>query len=235
MKYWVLVTFIAVIFFLILPNIDLSLSKYIYDLQGGFLPKDSGIMGIIYYSTYVIVGLTAIIGGILYLYQFFSGRSFKILNKQFIIFFILVLFMSPGLMVNGIFKANSGRPRPVDVTDFGGKLPYIVPFHITNHCPHNCSFVSGHASTGFTLMAIGFVLQDKRMQFYIIGILAGLISGIFRIMQGGHFLSDIIFAGIVTYITSYLVYCLIYSKYYGIIVKIENKVKMIIMPSEKNS
>jgi lipid A 4'-phosphatase len=60
----------------------------------------------------------------------------------------------------------------------------------------NCGFVSGHAAAGFSLMTWGiWSAWPRRKRWLVIGTAAGLFIGSVRIMQGGHFLSDVIFSG----------------------------------------
>jgi lipid A 4'-phosphatase len=68
---------------------------------------------------------------------------------------------------------------------------------LTRQCERNCSFVSGHASTGFALMALGvYGKRRQRRRWLAIGWAAGLSLGLIRIAQGGHFLGDVLFAGL---------------------------------------
>ncbi|RWX49504.1 PAP2 superfamily protein, partial [Candidatus Electrothrix marina] len=68
----------------------------------------------------------------------------------------------------------------------------------------NSSFPSGHAAIAFFLMAPWFVLRDRKQRyaeaFLISGLLFGTLVGIARILQGGHFVSDILWAGGLLYL-----------------------------------
>ena len=69
----------------------------------------------------------------------------------------------------------------------------------------NSSFPSGHASIAFYWMAPGFVLANRQRRlslgFFAGGTAYGLAMGAIRIAQGGHFLSDVIWAGAIVYLT----------------------------------
>ena len=110
----------------------------------------------------------------------------------------LMLVFGLGLVVNGVLKEQWGRPRPTEVGDFGGPHAFQPAGRISTLCRSNCSFVSGHAATGFALAAIGLLgTPARRRRWAHIGLAAGLVIGAGRVLQGGHFLSDILIAGLV--------------------------------------
>lgn len=100
-----------------------------------------------------------------------------------------------GLVVEGVLKNFMGRPRPVQVVQFGGTDAYHGPFVPGEDPPNHRSFVSSHAAAGFALMSLGLTCGPAwRRRWLLIGTVAGGVVGLGRMMQGGHFLSDIIFA-----------------------------------------
>jgi lipid A 4'-phosphatase len=112
-------------------------------------------------------------------------------------FMIAVLVVGPGVVANLIFKDNMGRARPRDVIEFGGTKAFTPPLVPSRECPRNCSFVSGEASAMFApFFALAFLLPQYRMGLLAAGLATGLLVGTVRIIQGAHFLSDVLFAGI---------------------------------------
>ena len=110
----------------------------------------------------------------------------------------LMMVFGLGLVVNGVLKEQWGRPRPTTVREFGGPHPFQPAGRISALCSGNCSFVSGHAATGFALSALGLMgTPARRRRWTAIGLGAGLVVGAGRMLQGGHFLSDIVVAGLV--------------------------------------
>lgn len=100
-----------------------------------------------------------------------------------------------GLVIEGIFKNFMGRPRPVQVQQFGGPDAYHGPFVPGRDPDNHRSFVSSHAAAGFALIGLGVTCGPAwRRRWLLIGMMTGGIVGLGRMMQGGHFLSDIIFA-----------------------------------------
>ena len=116
------------------------------------------------------------------------------------------------IFVNLILKNFWGRARPNDVFELDGKESFSPWFEITNACETNCSFVSGDASVGFSIIVL--YLITKKIIFLYASFIAGLALGLIRIMAGGHFLSDIFFAGFFVVILNIILFEL-YKKYYA--------------------
>lgn len=121
-------------------------------------------------------------------------------------FMILSFGIAPGLLVNVLLKGLWGRPRPIQIKYFGGEQDFR-PFYIPNFSSEAKffkSFPSGHCTMGFiffTLYIIGKRLQKKGL-FYLGIALTVLLSATLayaRIARGGHFFSDVLGAGLVTW------------------------------------
>jgi len=64
-------------------------------------------------------------------------------------------------------------------------------------CARNCSFVSGEASATFAIgFAIAMLARRRRATLMAAAVAAGSIAGLIRMGEGGHFLSDVIFAAV---------------------------------------
>lgn len=100
-----------------------------------------------------------------------------------------------------MLKDNWGRARPSHTVEFGGKKTFTPALIISNQCDHNCSFVCGHAAMAFTPVALAFVLRPRRQRRWALaaGLGFGGLVGVVRIIEGGHFLSDVLFAGLLVY------------------------------------
>ena len=108
----------------------------------------------------------------------------------------LVLLLGLGLVVHAGFKEHWGRPRPHQVQLFAGAHAYVPALRPGGACDSNCSFVSGHAATGFAVLALGlFSARSARRRWFVVAACSGLLIGMGRMLQGSHFLSDILFAG----------------------------------------
>ena len=112
----------------------------------------------------------------------------------------LSLLLGVGLTVNGVFKEHWGRARPSEVLAQGGADRFSPALRPVAQCRTNCSFVSGHAATGFALMSVGLLGSPRtRRRWWCVGAAAGLLVGLGRIAQGGHFGSDVLFAGLLVW------------------------------------
>ncbi|MCC6124970.1 MAG: phosphatase PAP2 family protein [Pirellulales bacterium] len=125
----------------------------------------------------------------------------------------LLLILGPGLLVNSISKPFCGRPRPIQIKQFGGEKEFL-PVLATGENPRHDydSFPCGHASMGFYLMAPAFVFYRRRKAwaaaFLALGLAAGCTIGIARMAAGGHFASDVLWAGAFIYFTGLLLHAI---------------------------
>ncbi len=124
---------------------------------------------------------------------------------------MLALILGPGLFVNVVLKGNWGRARPDHVIEFGGANTFTPAILIAKECDHNCSFVSGHAAMGFYFVAIAFLFPRLGNRYFIILFSYSLMVGLTRIVQGRHFLSDVIFSFFVVFGMARLLYYLMFE------------------------
>ena len=117
------------------------------------------------------------------------------------VFLTLALLIGPGILVHLVVKENWDRPRPRSVQEFGGHkdfIPAFIPAAMIKDQPgNNKSFVSGHAAMGFYMMVLAWLFR-RRSWFYA-GLAMGFVVSFGRLVQGGHFASDLIFAGFFCY------------------------------------
>jgi membrane-associated phospholipid phosphatase len=134
------------------------------------------------------------------------------------LFVLLLLALGPGLLVNLVLKDNIAKPRPYELIEFGGAYAHTEFWEPgKNRQPQteqqvkqndNGSFPSGHAAMAFAVMAPWFVLRRRRrgvaVSFLVAGIAWGLMVGGARMYQGGHFFSDVVWAGGLVYLVGWL-------------------------------
>ena len=126
----------------------------------------------------------------------------------------LVLLIGPGLLVNGTLKPVFSRPRPREIIQLGGEQPYQPIFGFGEETDFNASFPSGHASIGFFLISPAFLFRRRtrlRIGIFVGGLLFGSLMGLSRIVQGGHYLSDVIWSLAIVYFTGWVVHALLLS------------------------
>ncbi len=191
---------LAAIVFSVFPGIDLWASGLFYDPGRGFHLKDAWWAVTLYDSIPVIAMLVGG-GALLLLIRSVVGRKpSRRLPNRFLLFVIVALAVGPGLVVNLGFKDHWGRARPRDVAEFAGERQFTPALVPTDQCRRNCSFVAGHPSVMFWLAAMAYASTEprKRRRILVAAVALGLLAGLGRIVQGGHFLSDVLFSGIVT-------------------------------------
>ena len=128
------------------------------------------------------------------------------------VYLVILLILGPGLLVNVAFKEYWGRPRPREVVQLGGTKEFLHPWQ--KGVAHNGrSFPSGHSSAAFYLEAPFFVLRRRKPRAAALWMTGGLVFGIMmsiaRITQGGHFLSDTLWAWGVVHLTAVTLYYLL--------------------------
>ena len=127
------------------------------------------------------------------------------------IFLIAALALGPGLLTNLILKDHWGRPRPIDVQQFGGEYRFEPWWDPRGKCPNNCSFVAGEPSGAFwTLAPAALAPPPLQAVAYGAALTFGIALGAFRMAAGAHFFSDVVFAGVLMYLLIWAMHGLIY-------------------------
>lgn len=120
------------------------------------------------------------------------------------IYLVLVMAVGPGLITNALLKDHWGRPRPRDVEALGGLHAYEPILTIDPASPGK-SFPCGHATTGFFFFALWFFWRRSHPRLawgsLAVAILYGTAIGWARVVQGGHFPSDVLWAAGILWIT----------------------------------
>lgn len=203
---WALL-FFALALFAKFPGLDLLISARYYDPELGFFHRHHPVVIALYDWTpwigralVIALALYALLAPLLARY-FDQQRQHSLAQRargswrHLATVAVVCGLLGPGLIIEGIFKNQMGRPRPVQVVEFGGTDTYQGPFVPGKTPERNRSFVSSHAAAGFWLMSVGLTCGPLwRRRWLLIGIVAGGVVGLGRMLQGGHFFSDILFA-----------------------------------------
>jgi lipid A 4'-phosphatase len=194
------------------PGLDLSVSGLFYDEAHRSWPltRDPVYLAIRDFNAFATRAIAA--GTIIALiFAAAGGRSFAFISPRVAIFLLATLIAAPGLIANALFKPYWGRPRPAEVTAFGGSLDFVPWWSPFGGCDSNCSFVSGEAASAFWLLAVAVVLpQQYRVAAVTAAIVYGLAVGVLRVAMGGHFPSDVLFAGVFTALAIWLLHGVIF-------------------------
>lgn len=204
LKIWLLLFVVTIIITLGWPGIDLAIAGHFYDAETATFPlkKANPYEFISKNIGWVIapVVVIALLGG--------KTRQHR---AKATVFLLLTLALGPGLVVNEVFKNHWDRARPRQVEQFGGDKQFTRALIPANQCERNCSFVSGDASVGYFVMALGFPLVRHRRFWFITGAITGLAVGYVRIVQGAHFFSDVLFCGLFVWLVARGCYWLVYK------------------------
>ena len=191
------VVFFAIcsIFFIVWPQSDISVSSIFYDGFGFFPLNENWLVktvykGVPWFGRFIfLISLTVIFIAVVAPARI-SRRHWRRAASM-----AVVVVLGIGLLVHAVLKDGMGRPRPKDVEIFAGATSFVPVFTPSQFCATNCSFVSGHAAVGFSLMSLGMLgVRSRRNFWFVTGIITGSLIGFVRIAQGGHFLSDVIFS-----------------------------------------
>ena len=189
-----------------IADIDLYVSSLFYD-NGHFVLEKDILGNLIRKGIPELIVLSAVIIFVVWLYGKKKHKVvWKIDNKIMLLTFG-TMFLGPILIVNGIFKSFWGRARPQDILQFGGDKLFSLPFEISNQCSWDCSFMSGHTAVAFWLVAPALLVSKKYKPLTVgAALVFGCLTAMFRIGQGAHFLTDVLFSAVLMLVLISFVY-----------------------------
>jgi lipid A 4'-phosphatase len=209
-----LIAAVAGLAFGLYPQLDLAVARYFY----GFVDKPN------YFALRISpplmlarnIGLwvsTVLVAPavIALLIKLVLPRHKMLISGRAVVFLMATMALAPGLLVNVALKDHWGRPRPIDVAQFGGAQQFRAWWDPRGGCPSNCSFVSGDvAGAAWTVAPAALAPPPWRALAYgaALAFTAGMAT--IRVMAGAHFVSDALFAGLFTFLIIWVVHGLIY-------------------------
>lgn len=219
-RVWLLVPLAAVAALIALDATDLDrlVSNWFYDAGTAEFPlRHTFLFDVVlhHWTKYIVILATClIIAG--YLFSFITSALQP--HRRVLLFLSLALALALAPLTVSTLKLSSDRSCPWDLADYGGDVPYMRLFdsQIKPHAPGKC-FPAGHAATGFALMAFFFAAHRSRRDrlartLLFAGLSAGLILGFVRIAQGAHFMSHVLWAGLVCWLVMVGLYALLLAK-----------------------
>ncbi len=202
--YLSIVVFILFVLFISVGNsVDIYISSLFYEGNQKFFIESFSLTSVLARKIFLPLLIVYIfICPALSLYipinNIFFG--FKFTFKDIIFIFSSVVF-NLIIIVNVLLKGFWGRARPNDILELGGSDSFSAWFQFSDACNANCSFVSGDASVGFSLIVLYLITKNRL--FFWLSLLSGIILGAVRISEGGHFFSDILMSGLIIYFLSF--------------------------------
>lgn len=199
-----LLFFISIPFFKYVPSFDIALSSFFYN-EEDFILKHTLFASFFYHSIRPILITIVIVTLSIFIYNNVKKKNVFSLGKRKLLYIILVLSFVPGGVVEYGLKQNFERPRPKEVTLFGGKKEFYPAYTFANQ--HSKSFSSGHAAAATSL--IGLSLLFRRKTLFFVTLLYSFGMMVARVGVGGHFASDVLTSFFLVYIANNILYTFI--------------------------
>ena len=206
-RFWCLWLLGSILFFLFFPGVDLTISGWFWRQGDGWFLGRTPLL------EFVRKGLPVVMAGVL-IFLLIVWAAGKALKQRFLglsgwvlTYLFSSLIVGPGILVNAVFKDNWGRARPSQILEFGGDALFTPPWMVAGQCAENCSFMSGHGALGFWVIAFAFLAPVAwRGRAIIAALIFGAGVGAVRIIQGGHFFSDVVYAAALTIAVTWILW-----------------------------
>lgn len=199
---YILALFAGIIATISFLNLDVKLSSLFY--HNGWTFSNNPLWMFFYKKGEYLPNLCGVVSAFILLLGYLWRRVFARYRRK-CAFMVLLLIIAPTLITQTL-KVTWGRPRPVEIKQFGGthefREIYQPNFKLAGNKNVGNSFPGGHASIGFYMIFLYYF--TKRRWVFGLGALYGGLMGMARIVQGGHFLSDIVTSFFIVYITAEL-------------------------------
>jgi len=194
------------------PRLDLTVSTPFYDPTTHDFPLNAHVWSQrARDAAKVLIALLVVPAGIALLGKFLFPRRRMLIKAEAALFLIATLAVGPGLITNTLLKDHWGRARPIDVTEFGSTSRFTPWWDPRGDCPTNCSFVAGEPAGAFWTMAPAALAPPQwRLLAYGGALAFGSAVGVLRIAGGGHFFTDVVFAGVFMFLIIWTAYGLIF-------------------------
>jgi membrane-associated PAP2 superfamily phosphatase len=197
------------------PRLDLDLARPFYDPAGasigGFLALYNPVLNRLRDLARVISALLVAPAILAVIGKLVAPRRRMLIPGRAAVLLISTLALGPGLLTNLVLKDHWGRPRPIDVAAFAGDLQFMPWWDPRGDCPGNCSFVAGEPSGAFWTLAPAALLPPAwRGAATAAALVLGAAVGLIRMAGGGHFFSDVAFAGVFTFLVIWITHGLLF-------------------------
>jgi membrane-associated PAP2 superfamily phosphatase len=184
------------------PQLDLTLAGLFFDApRGGFWRSYDPIYLLARDASTWLIALVAAPAGLALIVKLIRPRRPLLIPGRAIVLMLLTLALAPGLLANILLKEHWGRPRPIDVAEFGGDEHFRPWWDPRGDCARNCSFIAGEPTGAFwTLAPAALAPPQWRAAAYGAALAFGAAVGLQRMAAGAHFFSDVAFAGVLAFL-----------------------------------
>lgn len=186
-----------------LLDLDLRIAECFFERDGGWIYADWALWKFLYHYGVLPTVVIASAALMVYLLSFRWGRLRS--QRRAAWFLVLLSVLGPIVVVNLVLKEHWGRPRPAEVVEFGGEKTYLEVLQ-KGVSGQGRSFPCGHCSAAFFFFGFFFLIRPRSRRWaYVVlvtTLVYGALMGAARMVQGGHFPSDVLWsAGIMYYLT----------------------------------
>lgn len=171
--------------------LDFAIAHWAYAPQSGFIGRSSRLLEDVLHDrakqAVIVIGVLAIAGLVLSLLI----KPWRHWRRPL---GYLVLAMALSTSYVNPLKTLTGVHCPWSLSEFGGKETYtpLLSARAPTDKPGRC-WPGGHASAGFSLFALFFVLRDRRPRLaraaLYLALTLGITFSVGRMLQGAHFFS----------------------------------------------
>lgn len=200
------------ILFGLYPELDLKLSAAFFDAVSRSFPLKLNSLAQIARDAAMWVAWAFVLPSIgALIWKAIRPDRPLLVKGRTIVFLLVTLTLSAGVLTNLTFKSYWGRPRPVTVTQFNGSEPFVPWWDPRGTCGRNCSFFSGEGATAFwTYAPAALAPPHWRPLAYAAATAFGVVTSGLRMAFGGHFFTDVAIAGLVSFLVIWFAFALIY-------------------------
>jgi len=197
--------------FAVYPHLDIQIAAWFFDSDAATFPLAKS------YAWNTVREIANCLSFLLLLPALFAllrklvfPSAPMLITPSVAVFLLGSFLLAPGLATNLVLKDNWGRPRPHHVQQFAGAAEFQPWWRPSGVCERNCSFVSGEASQAFWMVAPAS-LTPPPVRPVALGaaVVFGTLVGGLRMAFGRHFLTDVLFAGVVTILIVAMLYRLL--------------------------
>lgn len=198
--------------FAIWPQLDLDIAALFFDARhGGFWRSYDPVYLFARDASTWLIALVAAPAGLAIAMKLVRPQRRLLIPGRAIVLMLLSLALAPGVLANLVLKEHWGRPRPIDVAQFGGDEHFRPWWDPRGDCAKNCSFIAGEPTGAFWTMAPAALAPPHwRAAAYAAALGFGCAVGLLRMAAGAHFFTDVVFAGVVAFLVIWLLHGWLY-------------------------
>ncbi len=114
------------------------------------------------------------------------------------LFFLACLAVVP--VVATQLRAVTHMATPLELKEYGGVFEHLLLFEAKPAGYPSHAFPAGHASGGFALMGLYWILGRRRWRGWALGLAVGAWMGLYQVARGEHFLSHTLATAVLAWI-----------------------------------